>query len=176
MFPEPLLPPGQSFRGLKEALPYATCAIHGSQTALMHRLEGLWTPSGYVQAIDHYGVAMQSALYSSSLGSPGNDTLSLPCPARWHRVSIKPIVQSRRADSNRLPLLQLRVIIHALQGCARGCKCRISRRFSFLQFAECCAVLRSRWCQSGVKREQAVKERRHLPRRRQRPLRAGSSP
>src|ERR671910_3762326 len=101
MFPEPLLPPGQSFRGLKEALPYATCAIHGSQTALMHRLEGLWTPSGYVQAIDHYGVAMQSALHSSSLGSPGNDTLSFPCPARWHRVSIKPIVKSRRGDSNR---------------------------------------------------------------------------
>jgi hypothetical protein len=45
----------------------------------------------------------------------------------------------------------LRVIIHALQGFARACKCRISRRFSYLWLAKCCTVLRSRWCQSGVK-------------------------
>ena len=56
-----------------------------------------------------------------------------------------------RADSNRLPLLQLRVIIHTLQGFAQGCKCRISKPYSFLRLAVRCTVLRSRWCQSGVK-------------------------
>jgi hypothetical protein len=60
--------------------------------------------------------------------------------------------ESRRADSNRLPLLQLRVIIHVLQGFARACKCSISREFSFLCLATCCTLLRSRWCQSGVNR------------------------
>jgi hypothetical protein len=62
------------------------------------------------------------------------------------------LFESRRADSNRLPLLQLRVIIQALQGFAGACKCPISKRFSLLRFATCCTVLRSRWCQSGVKR------------------------
>jgi hypothetical protein len=59
--------------------------------------------------------------------------------------------ESRRADSNRLPLLQLRVIIHALQGIAQVCKSRISKRFSLLGLAQCCTVLRSRWYQSGIK-------------------------
>ena len=36
----------------------------------------------------------------------------------------------------------LRVIHHALQGCAGDCKCRISKPVSFLCFAECCTVLR----------------------------------
>ncbi len=58
--------------------------------------------------------------------------------------------ESRRADSNRLPLLQLRVIIQALQGFAQACKSRISRQFSFLRFALRCTVLRSRWYQSGI--------------------------
>jgi len=44
----------------------------------------------------------------------------------------------------------LRVITQALQGFARGCKTRISRRLSLLRFAVYCTVLRSRWCQSGV--------------------------
>jgi hypothetical protein len=59
--------------------------------------------------------------------------------------------KSRRADSNRLPLLQLRVIGHALQGCAGGCKSRIFKRVSILWFAACCTILRSRWYQSGIK-------------------------
>jgi hypothetical protein len=42
------------------------------------------------------------------------------------------------------------VIIHALQGFAEGCKSRISKPISFLLFAACCTVLRSRWYQSGV--------------------------
>ena len=37
-----------------------------------------------------------------------------------------------------------------LQGFAGLCKCPISKGFSFLRFAPCCTVLRSRWCQSGV--------------------------
>jgi hypothetical protein len=45
----------------------------------------------------------------------------------------------------------LRVIIQALQGFARGCKSPISKGVSFLPLALCCTVLRSRWCQSGVK-------------------------
>jgi hypothetical protein len=60
--------------------------------------------------------------------------------------------ESRRADSNRLPLLQLRVIIQALQAVAGTCKTRISRRVSFLQLALGCTVLRSQCCQSGVRR------------------------
>jgi hypothetical protein len=54
--------------------------------------------------------------------------------------------RTRTAD-----LLQLRVIIHALHGFARGCKSPISKPVSFLCFATCCTILRSRWCQSGVK-------------------------
>jgi hypothetical protein len=63
----------------------------------------------------------------------------------------KPIRESRRADSNRLPLLQLRVIHQALQGFARGCKSCILKRLSSLRVAACCTVLRSRWYQSGIK-------------------------
>jgi hypothetical protein len=57
-------------------------------------------------------------------------------------------IESRRADSN--PCSSLRVIIRALQGCARVCESLIDKPFSFLRFAVCCTVLRSRWCQSGV--------------------------
>src|SRR5215203_5577416 len=45
----------------------------------------------------------------------------------------------------------LGVIIYALQGVAEACKSRISKLLSLLRFAACCTVLRSRWCQSGVK-------------------------
>ena len=58
--------------------------------------------------------------------------------------------ESRRADSNRLPLLQLRVITQALLGFAEACKCSIFRGISFLRLAEYCTVLRSRWYQSGI--------------------------
>jgi hypothetical protein len=47
-------------------------------------------------------------------------------------------------------LLQLRVIIQALQGVAQGCKSRMSKGLPLLSFAQCCTVLRSQWCQSGV--------------------------
>jgi hypothetical protein len=57
--------------------------------------------------------------------------------------------ESRRADSNRLPPLQLRVITQALQGCAGSCKHRIFRGVSFLYLAQCCTVLRSRWYQEA---------------------------
>src|SRR5215213_7251955 len=45
----------------------------------------------------------------------------------------------------------LGVITQALQGFARGCKSRIFRGVSFPCLAACCTVLRSRWCQSGVR-------------------------
>ena len=62
-------------------------------------------------------------------------------------------MESRRADSNRLPLLQLRVIgqgLQGLQGFAQACKSRIDKQVSYLCLALCCTVLRSRWCQSGI--------------------------
>jgi hypothetical protein len=45
----------------------------------------------------------------------------------------------------------LRVMHHALQGFAQACKFRISKLFSLLRLAVRCTVLRSRWCQSGVR-------------------------
>jgi hypothetical protein len=46
----------------------------------------------------------------------------------------------------------LRVIIHVLLGFAQACKSHILKPVSFLRLAQCCTVLRSRWCQSGVNR------------------------
>jgi hypothetical protein len=60
-----------------------------------------------------------------------------------------PNLESRRADSNRLPL-SLRVITQALQRFAQPCKSRISRRLSLLRVAHFCTVLRSRWYQIGI--------------------------
>jgi hypothetical protein len=60
------------------------------------------------------------------------------------------LVESRRADSNRLSLLQLGVISQALQGFAKACKPLISGQLSLLGLAVCCTVLRSRWYQSGI--------------------------
>jgi hypothetical protein len=45
------------------------------------------------------------------------------------------------------PLTSLRMIIHALQGCAGGCKCRLSKGISLLCLAPGCTALRSRWYQ-----------------------------
>jgi hypothetical protein len=47
-------------------------------------------------------------------------------------------------------LVSLRVIGQVLQGLARACKFRIFKGSSFLCLAQCCTVLRSQWCQSGV--------------------------
>jgi hypothetical protein len=59
--------------------------------------------------------------------------------------------QNKEPTSGLEPLsCLLRVIIHVLQGFARGRKCRISKGVSFLCFALGCTVLRSRWCQSDV--------------------------
>jgi hypothetical protein len=54
--------------------------------------------------------------------------------------------RTRTAD-----LTSLRVISQALQGFAQECKSCISKGVSFLCLAACGTVLRSRWCQSGVK-------------------------
>jgi hypothetical protein len=57
----------------------------------------------------------------------------------------KPIRESRRADSNRLPLLQLRACGQWLQSVARGCKPRINKRFLFPRLpsiAACCVRTR----------------------------------
>ena len=56
------------------------------------------------------------------------------------------------ADKRLEPLTpcSLRVIGPALQGCARACKYRISRRPPLLGVVTYCTVLRSRWYQSGI--------------------------
>jgi hypothetical protein len=61
--------------------------------------------------------------------------------------------QKKRADerTRTADLPSLRVIIHTLQGFAGTCKFRINKRLSLLRFAACCAVLRSRWYQSGIR-------------------------
>src|SRR5829696_6902797 len=56
----------------------------------------------------------------------------------------------------------LRVIGHALQGCAGGCKSPISKGVSLLWVAECCTVLRSRWYQIGIKRPPLMHRERYL--------------
>ena len=45
----------------------------------------------------------------------------------------------------------LRVCGQGLLGVAHACNFRIDRPVSFLCFALCCTVLRSRWCQNGVR-------------------------
>jgi hypothetical protein len=45
----------------------------------------------------------------------------------------------------------LRVVGQVLQGFAEGCKSPISKGITFLHIAACCTVLRSRWCQNGVR-------------------------
>jgi|SRR5215203_4998600 len=62
----------------------------------------------------------------------------------------KPKMRADERTPTALPL-QLQVIIQALLGFAWGCKCRISKLVSFLRLARCCTVLRSRWCQSGIR-------------------------
>ena len=59
----------------------------------------------------------------------------------------------KRADerTRTADLSSLQVITHALLGFARTCKTRIDKPISFLCLALGCTVLRSRWCQSGVK-------------------------
>ena len=58
----------------------------------------------------------------------------------------------------------LRVIIHALRGYAGACRNRISKLATFLCLAVRCTVLRSRWCQSGVRISRlARRESRNLP-------------
>ena len=56
--------------------------------------------------------------------------------------------RTRTAD-----LISLRVIGHVLQGLAQECKSRISKPFALLWLALCCTILRSRWYQSGIKRD-----------------------
>ena len=75
----------------------------------------------------------------------------------WERTS-KPLYfiwdlqEKGRADerTRTADLISLRVIGQALQGFAGRCRTRISKWLSLPRFALCCAVLRSRWCHSGV--------------------------
>src|SRR5215210_1662990 len=59
--------------------------------------------------------------------------------------------QNREPTSGLEPLTcSLRVIGHALRGCAGDCKSRIFEGSSLLRLAQSCSILRSRWCQSGI--------------------------
>ncbi len=60
--------------------------------------------------------------------------------------------KTRELTSSLEPLTcLLRVIIRALQGFARVCKSRIFKPVSLPWLARYCRMLRSRWCQSGVR-------------------------
>src|SRR5215213_1627757 len=123
--------------------------------------ESLPRHSSVVQAMDAYFHLLDGTQGTpwAGLSRPSADGLQYGCgkarldySALPHVLPAKqPFLESRRADSNRLPLLQLRVITQALQGCAGSCRTRISKRISVLWFAECCTVLRSRWYQSGIR-------------------------
>ncbi len=78
---------------------------------------------------------------------------------RYSGLSRLPMLsaESRRADLRTADLSSLRVIGHALQGFAQACKSRIFRGVSFPCLAQCCAVLRSRWYQSGIKRAPVIR-------------------
>src|SRR5918992_1642409 len=58
-------------------------------------------------------------------------------------------IESRRADSNRLPLL-ITSDRSCVAGACTGMQSRISTPVSFLRVAACCTVLRSRWYQNRV--------------------------
>ena len=83
---------------------------------------------------------------------PGSCRPEQPALSANTPSSFKRFWESLRADSNRLPLLQLRVCGRALQGFARGCNSRISKQLSLLRLAAHCTVLRSRWYQSDIRR------------------------
>ena len=87
---------------------------------------------------------------SREISSPSlttHDKLGLLTQGRGEGQRTEADERTRTAD-----LVSLRVIHHVLQGCAEACKSRISKPVSFLRLALCCTVLRSRWCQSGVRR------------------------
>src|SRR5919112_2800306 len=71
---------------------------------------------------------------------------------------LRVLQEKRRADERTRTAYpcSLRVITQGLQSSAGDCKCRIFRGVTFLRLAECCTVLRSRWCQSGVRRLQTL--------------------
>ena len=74
----------------------------------------------------------------------------------WYgRSPLLRLLQIKRRADERARIAypcSLRVIGQALQGVAEACKSRILKPISFLRLAQCCTVLRSRWCQSGVNR------------------------
>ena len=64
-----------------------------------------------------------------------------------------PVRRVRRADerTRTADLISLRVIYHALQRFAQGCKGLTPKRLSLRRVAAYSSVLRSRWYQSGIK-------------------------
>jgi hypothetical protein len=83
---------------------------------------------------------------------------ALPGTSPYLRLSCK-CWKNERADerTRTADLISLRVITQALQGCAGGCKCHISKGISLLCLAARCTVLLSRWYQSGINRAPVVR-------------------
>jgi hypothetical protein len=83
--------------------------------------------------------------YSTGLG------ISPPTPTSGTIRFYRFCRQNEEPTSGLEPLTcSLRVIHHALLGCAVACKSRIPRRLPLLWVAACCTVVRSRWYQSGI--------------------------
>ncbi len=86
---------------------------------------------------------------TGSLVSKEPHLMTRALPYRPYSAYLSQLPESRRADSNRLPLL----ITSDNSGVAEVCmglQTPISKPVSFLCLALRCTVLRSRWCQSGV--------------------------
>jgi hypothetical protein len=103
-----------------------------------------------------FGEPFQNAM-ESPLGQAGCGTVAVSWAGTSAGPCLCPVYFTckwalfREPTSGLEPLTcSLRVITQALQGCAGGCKSRISRRLSLLRVAACCTVLRSRWYQSGI--------------------------
>ena len=84
-------------------------------------------------------------------GAAASLLLPMPRHPSWRFYFLTHLQVKERADERtRTASCSLRVIHQALQSLAGVCKSRISRPISLLCLAQCCTVLRSRWCQSGV--------------------------
>ena len=109
----------------------------------------------YSEMIDVTVISVAYALRGYALrGAVGSASKGLKTVTSQSNVLqvLPAIAKNREPTSGLEPLTcSLRVIIHALQGFAQACKPRIFRRLSLLRVAVCCTIVRSWWCQSGVK-------------------------
>jgi hypothetical protein len=101
------------------------------------------------------GLAIQTAAASSPpvparCICPGSRRPEQPALSTNTHSSFKRFWESRRADSNRRPA-PATSDLSLVAGACLVLQIPLSEGFSFLCFTLCCAVLRSRWCQGGVR-------------------------